>query len=363
MIKQDRWGRQSAVWGALGLLLATGFVAGGHVVAKPKAGVVEAVSITVEARSIAAFDKRHPEQKTFGKLEWRGGLVLTSPSASFGGWSALAIDPDGRRLLAISDTGVWLTGELDLDGGRPAGIRGAKLGPLVNADGSPLGHGDDDSEAVTVMAGSLAEGEVLISFERHHRIGRFPVSKAGVGAPVEFLGLPSEAAQLEWNLSLESVCMLKGGPFAGSVVTLAERFPSKDDQHTGWMRKPGAKSWDSLRIAKIDGFDLTDCAGLPDGSLLVLERRYRMRDLLEGPKMRLRRLEPAELASGKLMTGETLIEADSDVEIDNMEGLAVVQGAMGEAIITMISDDNFNHAVQRTVLLQFALPARQAAAK
>jgi hypothetical protein len=41
-------------------------------------------------------------------------------------------------------------------------------------------------------------------------------------------------------------------------------------------------------------------------------------------------------------------------EIDNMEGLALHTGPRGETIITMISDDNFNHVMQRTVLLQFA---------
>jgi hypothetical protein len=38
-----------------------------------------------------------------------------------------------------------------------------------------------------------------------------------------------------------------------------------------------------------------------------------------------------------------------------MEGLALHQGAGGETILTLISDDNFNRLLQRTVLLQFAL--------
>jgi hypothetical protein len=38
-----------------------------------------------------------------------------------------------------------------------------------------------------------------------------------------------------------------------------------------------------------------------------------------------------------------------------MEGLAVHAGAGGQIIVTMISDDNFNHVLQRTLLLQFAI--------
>ena len=44
-----------------------------------------------------------------------------------------------------------------------------------------------------------------------------------------------------------------------------------------------------------------------------------------------------------------------NAEIDNMEGLAVHTNAAGEIIVTMISDDNFNKGLQRTLLLQFAL--------
>ena len=38
-----------------------------------------------------------------------------------------------------------------------------------------------------------------------------------------------------------------------------------------------------------------------------------------------------------------------------MEGLAVHRGAGGETVLSLISDDNFNHFLQRTVFLQFTL--------
>ena len=79
-------------------------------------------AITVEARAIPHFEKAMPDKTRFGKLEWRGGLIVSSPSSFFGGWSGLTIDSDGGRLLAISDTGVWLTGRLAYEGTRPTGI-------------------------------------------------------------------------------------------------------------------------------------------------------------------------------------------------------------------------------------------------
>jgi hypothetical protein len=71
--------------------------------------------------------------------------------------------------------------------------------------------------------------------------------------------------------------------------------------------------------------------------------------------MRLRRLAPDESALDRTLEGETLIEADLNDNIDNMEGLAATRLKTGEILITMISDDNFNHLFQRTVLLQFTL--------
>jgi hypothetical protein len=105
-------------------------------------------------------------------------------------------------------------------------------------------------------------------------------------------------------------------------------------------------------VTDIGEFQITDAAALADGGLLLLERSF---NWSEGVKMRLRRLEPAAVAPGAVTKGEVLIEADMAYEIDNMEGLSVREGPEGELLITMISDDNFNTFLQRTVLLEFAL--------
>jgi hypothetical protein len=71
--------------------------------------------------------------------------------------------------------------------------------------------------------------------------------------------------------------------------------------------------------------------------------------------MRIRRLSPAEVTPGARAVGEVLIEADSSYEIDNMEGIAIHRGRAGETVVSLISDDNFNRFLQRTVFLQFTL--------
>jgi hypothetical protein len=91
--------------------------------------------------------------------------------------------------------------------------------------------------------------------------------------------------------------------------------------------------------------------------MLVLERRFRW---LEGVKMRIRQLAIADIKPGARLEGRVLIQADNGFEIDNMEGIAVHRGSGGETILTLISDDNFNSLLQRTLLLQFTLLGNKA---
>ncbi len=308
-------------------------------------------SIEIEARPIPHFERGKPDTKRFGQLEYRGGLVLTSPSAGFGGWSGLIMEPDGSKLLSISDVGGWLTASVTYQDGRPTGLKNARLGPLLSVRGRPLqDKREKDAEGVTLLDGSIANGTLLVSFERLHRIGRYPIRNGEVQTPTGYLNLHPDARRMSPNQGIEAVAVLQGGRLKGSVVAFAERFTRGSGYHTGWVWVGGAPK--PIHLQDIDGFDITDAASLPNGDLLVLERRFRW---TEGVKMRLRRLAANEIAPGARMTGQTLIEADAGFEIDNMEGLAVHRGPGGETVVTMISDDNFNRMLQRTLLLQFTL--------
>jgi hypothetical protein len=308
-------------------------------------------TIEVEARPISHFERGKPDVKRFGQLEFRGGLVLTSPSESFGGWSGLIMDTDGSKLLSIADVGAWFTADVSYESGRPAGLRNARLGPLLNLGGRPLkDKREKDAEGLTLLDGSLSNGTVLISFERLHRIGRFPLRNGEVQAPTGYLKLHPDARRMSPNLGIEAVAVLRGGPRKGSVVAFAERFTRGSGYHTGWIWEKDEPK--QFQLKDIDGFNITDATSLPNGDLLVLERYFRW---TEGVKMRLRRLAAGEIVPGARLTGQTLIEADSSFEIDNMEGLAVHRGPEGDTVLSMISDDNFNHILQRTVFLQFTL--------
>ncbi len=326
---------------------------------KPDTSDAEIEPIDVASKSLAGFEKAVPSKTRFGRLEWRGGLVLSSPSDNFGGWSGIAIDADGRGFVAVSDAGSWLTGQITYDGLRPSGISMARLGPIQALGGKVLKRNRDrDAEAVALIDGTIARGTLLISFEQNQRIGRFEIDERGVSAPRE-LSRNAPRMQKKRGDGLEAMTVLKGGTLKGAVVGIAEHYLDKSGRHTGWIWNKGKPQ--RFQLTDIGGFSITGAASLSDGSLVVLERRFRW---FEGVRMRLRLIAAAELQPGAILTGETLLESDMSQEIDNMEGIAVHRGPRGETVLTLISDDNFNGFLQRTLLLQFTLhPESQSSAR
>ncbi len=337
--------------GGLATSAGAGIAALAYSKAEDDRGPTELQPIGIEARPITHFMRSSPQQHRFGEFEFRGGLVLTSSSPDFGGWSGLVMSGDGRNLFSVSDDGSWLTADVVYESIRPTRLANARISPLLALGGRRLRNKrQKDAEAVTLLDGTLERGTLLIAFEHQHRIGRFEIRNRELHAPSIYLALPREAQRMQPNQGIEALAVLQGGPLRGAVVAFAERLTRGSGYHTGWIWVRGEPQ--RFQLQDIDGFNITDAAGLPDGGLIVLERYFRW---TEGVKMRIRRLSPAEIVPGARVTGRTLLEADSSYEIDNMEGIAVHRGARGEMVVSLISDDNFNHFLQRTVFLQFTL--------
>lgn len=343
----------AAVSLTIGFVLAPAEVFPAHAYVKPSAGDLTVAAIEVAATPIEAFSRTSSATR-FGKLEFRGGLVLSSPSPHFGGWSGLVLGADGRRIVAISDAGAWMTASISYDAQRrPVSITDARIGPLLSTTGRPLGKGRDrDAEAIVMEAGRIDGGSVLIAFERNNRIMRYPIDRAGIGVPQGSVTMPTALRKARGTDGIEAATIIRGGRAKGALVAMAEVYKSKTGEHTGWIWPRPSGEPKKFHITDIGEFNITDVASLDNGDLLVLERRFRW---LEGVKMRLRHVAADDLRPGARIEGETLIEADMGYAIDNMEGLAVHRDGKGQTVVTLLSDDNFNKFVQRTVLLQFTL--------
>ncbi|HRN85071.1 MAG TPA: esterase-like activity of phytase family protein [Hyphomicrobium sp.] len=313
--------------------------------------------IEVRAKPIASFSRGKSDAVLDDRLAWRGGLVLTSFSEYFGGWSGLRFDAGGKRFVAISDAGLWMTGELAYDQQqRPKALASTRIGPLLALNGKPLRRmRDRDAEALALASGTMSKGTAYIAFEQNDRIGIFDVTEKGLGAPRAYIQMPDEKRRMRLD-GIEALTVLKGGPRKGALVAFTENPLRGDKVHRGWLWVKGVPK--GFTVTGLGDFSITDAASLEDGSVLLLERRFRW---LEGLRIRLRHVAADSFRAGAAVTGEVLLEADLSHEIDNLEGLAVSRGAHGETVITMISDDNFNRFLQRTVLLQFTLKERETA--
>jgi hypothetical protein len=344
---------QGRRWCAAALSIAASFFASGAATAqlKPDTAGIATTKIEVTARPIARFAKAGAAPTLSPRLEWRGGLELASFSTLFGGWSGVALSPDGTRLVAVSDSGVWMTGEIAYDGVRPQAVRAARIGALRTLKGKPLGRQRErDAEAITLLSGTPRKGTALIAFEQADRIGVFPIDKDGLGKPSSYLTIPKEAARMRMD-GIEALAVLAGGPRKGAIVAFAENPLRGEKVHRGWVWVAGTPR--GFTVPGIEGFSITDAAGLADGSVLIVERRFRW---LEGLRVRLRLLAADGIKPGGTATGEILLEAtNANAEIDNLEALALSTGEDGETVVTLMSDDNFNRFLQRTVLLQFTL--------
>jgi len=317
---------------------------------KPATTMEAAKPTTITAIPID-FDREHPDRKEFGKLVWRGGLNLFGKTSYFGGFSALAIDPSGRSLLAISDAGVWLRATIEYDGRKIKGLSHAVLGPLLGKDGAPLRDElDRDTEGLALVSGTTQEGTAYVSFERHHAIEPYSFTADRFGPPGGALPLPAGAKGMNANQGIEAIAYLNTGKLKGTLVAFSERKTDKKGNLQGWLI--GGPTPGGITLKRLGGFDITDAAPLPEGGLVVLERRFRYS---EGVKMRIRRISANEIKRGALMLGEVLLEANDALNIDNMEAIAAHRTASGETVLTLMSDDNYS-GLQRTLIMQFALP-------
>jgi hypothetical protein len=310
--------------------------------------VAAPVAIEVKARPIPSFDNSDRTRVRFGALEYRSGLVLTSGFRAFGGLSGLRLDPKGERFISFSDKGTWFTGRIVYEGRQMTGLADVEAAPMLGPDGKPITtRGWFDSESIAL------DGEfVYIGLERVNKVLRFDFAKGFTRATAEEIPLPKAASKLPFNKGLEALVMVpKGLPLAGTLIAISER--GLDPQGNLIAFLVGGKTPGQFAVRRTNNFDVSDAVLLPNGDLLILERKF---SWTTGLAVRIRRIPLASVAPGATVDGPVIFDADLGEEVDNMEGIDAHITPEGDTVLTMISDDNFS-LLQRTLLLQFTLVA------
>ncbi len=313
----------------------------------------KASQITVEAIPVR-FALLDPDATSIGELTILGGLELRSQDKRFGGFSGLILTQNGSRLLAVSDKAWWLSARLRYDGRRPIGISKARLGPLTNPKGKRWKRKKkQDAEAIALFGSDEASG-ILVGFERRPRLLHYGVSDKGLWRNPKSFSVPKAMAKGKNNKELESAGRFTSGPHAGRFIALSELNRNKDGNIRGWIWS-NPKRPIEFAIKRRGNYSITDLALLRGGDVLILERRLALFRL---PGVAIRLLKGSTLKNGATVDGRVLMEAQAPAHlVDNMEGLNVHRAANGDLILTLISDDNYNRAQQRTLLYQFAWPA------
>jgi hypothetical protein len=309
-----------------------------------------AAPIDVEGARIPLYQNQ-PAERRAGALIYRGGLELKSSDVGFGGWSDLAVSADGSEILAISDEAHWLRAHLTYDAsGDLAGINSGEIAPMLNESGKPMLGKDGDAEGLTLEHPHDVHGAAIVSFEHNVRVWRYDLSK-GLDARPTNVPIGDWVKPLHENQQLEAVTLWK----PDTLLTFAEtKVNPPDDLLGAFEAYPGDGSPHTrmLSVVPHDPFAITGVANAPDGGIFLLERRF---SIIGGGGMELRHIGANEIHEGARLEGEVLVNlAMQDVNIDNMEGVAVRESPNGETFIYMISDDNYS-SLQRTLLLMFEL--------
>lgn len=292
--------------------------------------------ITISSTPVA-LDTSDPARRRLGALRFLGGWQLTSDARGFGGLSA--IDVVGNRVTALGDGGTIMRFRL----GRFGNATDASILRLPDGCGKVVRKYDNDTEA---LAHDGTRTNWWVSYESRNAMCRTSADFT-VG---ESVAKPDAIAAWPRKSGPESMTRLSDGRFLviaedardyGDIrpIVIFDRDPTD----------PAAVAT-TLGYRAPRGFKPTDVAQLPDGRLLVLNRRFALTSLFSA---KLVLLPPLEEKPRAVLQGPTIAQLQSPVIADNFEGLSV-SVENGKPIIWMISDNNFMRW-QRTLLLKFAL--------
>ena len=263
------------------------------------------------------------------KVSFAGGVQLLTPTLSpLRSLSDLKLVGE-NGFVSVSDAGDLVLGQLKLDeNGRLVGLEQFRSRRLTLTDGSLIAQKvDGDAEGLAL----LPNGEILVSFEREHRIWNYgPL--AAVQTP---RSLPRPVWPFDENSGMEAIAAADndnwrvagedGGVWDCTVITctVVQTVPSEP--------------------LKDSNFRITGMDRDPDGhGYWVVQRAF-------SPPLDARARVRHMQQDGTL--GPVMVELKLPGTTDNFEGIAATKRG-GKTRLYILSDDNEN-PLQRTLMLAF----------
>jgi hypothetical protein len=288
---------------------------------------------TVSAAPVL-LDWRDPARRRLGALTFLGGVHLSSDDRAFGGFSAMVVT--GDRFILLSDGGNALQFRLDARWR----LYDVRFTPLPDGPGSGWAKYERDSESLTI---DPATGRLWVGFELANAIWRYAPGLARAQAHAA----PPAMAKWSDNSGAESMARLRDGSFVvisegGGTIRKGLWFAGDP------VRQPRRGFAFGYRAP--DGYRPVDIAELPDGRLVVLNRRA---SLADGFTAVVTLLERKAIRPGRIARGREIARFAAPVVHDNFEGIAAVREGK-DTILWIVSDDN-QYFFQRSLLLKFRL--------
>lgn len=322
----SRFGRLASIWIALSLTACAASLGAPQPYPLSSDGWTPAVA---ELRSVS-LGLPGGAQLADG-VSFAGGLqLIAAPTSPLHSLSDLKLTGDGG-FVTVSDAGDLVRGDIRLDAsGRLIGLDHFRSRRLTLQDSNAIADKQDGDAEGLVLTPS---GDLLVSFERRHRIWNYGPLSALKARPTP-MRMPDFAftendgmeglavAPNGWRVSGEAGGVWDCSSARCTVVTAPPETPIPDSEYriTGLDRDPSGDGW------------------------FVVQRLYRAPIDM---RARVRRMAP----DGTL--GPIMIELKLPGTTDNFEGIAA-ETRRGKTRLYILSDDNFNPA-QRTLMLAFDL--------
>ena len=269
------------------------------------------------------------------QLEQVGFLNIDRNEKDYGGFSGLVISNEGTEALVVTDKSFFFVLELRRDENDIlTGYSVIRKGRILSSKGEHLNGRNTDSESIVIDENN----NYYISFESNHRI----MMHAEVEGKGVFVPKHPMFRKLSVNKGIEALAI----DADNRLIAIPEK-PPLGISDIPIFRLQNNK-WEIIKYVKInDNFLVTDAEILPQGLLLILERKF---SWTQGFKTRFRLISLDKFDNTEPIT----VFTSTANQFDNLEGVALWRDKKGEMRILTVSDDNF-HPLQQSEIREFFL--------